>query len=207
MKFFQPQSGKIPTLIPPSTRFTLMRFCTECGAPLADDKNFCTRCGKQVTIPKEQHSGTTQPDQKTARLHGISGSTKYLLNGTKPIVGKKLTTLDELHHLHDHYEEIIVETQATLGRHYDDVIVRLTNDESQLHLQLQEAIARQTEIVDREIGECNSRLQNADGFFAKTSCRLHYWVAVALRSHHIHSPLKGDVKELNRVRHDKITHI
>lgn len=142
-----------------------------------------------------------------ARIHGISGSTKYLLKGTRPIQGKNLTTIDELHHLHDHCNEIIAETQATLGRQYDEIIIRLTNDEARLRQQLDEAIARQTAIVDQEIDERNSRLRNAEGFFTRTRCRLNYWVAVALRNHHIHSPLKGNVRELDLVRHDKMTQI
>ena len=33
-----------------------------------------------------------------AHIHRISGSTQHLINGTRPIQGKKLATLDEIQH-------------------------------------------------------------------------------------------------------------
>jgi hypothetical protein len=59
-------------------------------------------------IPAPDNKPTTPP--KTARIHGISGCTTSLIRGTRPIRGKKMATLDELHHLHNHYEEILDET-------------------------------------------------------------------------------------------------
>lgn len=31
-----------------------------------------------------------------SHIHGISGSTKYLLNGTQPVNGKRFETLDQM---------------------------------------------------------------------------------------------------------------
>jgi len=45
---------------------------------------------------------------KTARIHGISGSTTSPLMRTRPIRGKKMATPHEPHHLHNNPEEIPV---------------------------------------------------------------------------------------------------
>jgi hypothetical protein len=189
-----------------------MHFCTECGTPLPDSNTICHRCGKKAAAPKSKPTTPTPANQsptppKTAHIHGISGCTNYLLKGTRPIKGKKMATLDELHHLHNHYVKILDETKTTISRQYDEVIIRLSHDESRLQQQLDEGIARQTLEVDRSISELNARLQNADGFTVRIRFTFHYWVAVILRSHHIHGPLKGNVRELNRVRDEKNSRI
>ena len=42
-----------------------------------------------------------------AKVHGISGSTRYLLKGTKAINGKKLATLEDIDLFHHNYEAIM----------------------------------------------------------------------------------------------------
>jgi hypothetical protein len=189
-----------------------MHFCTECGTPLPDSNNICHRCGKKAAAPESKPT-TPAPDNqpptppKTAHIHGISGCTNYLLKGTRPIRGKKMANLDELHHLHNHFDEILDETKTSISRQYDEIIISLSHDESRLQQQLDEGITRQTLEVDRSISERKSRLLNADGFTVRIRFTFHYWVAVILRSHHIHGPLKGNVRELKRVQHDKNTQI
>jgi hypothetical protein len=61
-----------------------------------------------------------------AQIHGISGSTQYLLKGTKPINGKYFTTLDEMQHFYAHYEEILADTQTTVARKQDEKILSLS---------------------------------------------------------------------------------
>jgi len=180
----------------------------ECGIPLPDSNNFCPQCGKKTAAP-ERKPATPAPDNpppappKTAHIHGISGCTHYLIGGTRPIRGKKIETLDELHHLHNHYEEVLNETKTSISRQYDEIITSLSHEESRLQQQLDEGIARHTREVDRRISEINAKLLNVDGFAVRIRFTFHYWVAVILRSHHIHGPQKGNVRELNRVRHDK----
>jgi sulfur relay (sulfurtransferase) DsrC/TusE family protein len=142
-----------------------------------------------------------------AQIHGISGSTQYLLNGTKAINGKRLATLDELHHLHDHYEEILAETETTVARQQDEIILGLSDDESRFDRQLQEGIAKRTQEVDRDIGELNDKVRIAGNFFTRTGCRLHYWIAVSLRNHRIHSPFSEMIRELHNVQDYKRKHI
>lgn len=89
---------KNPTLIPPRKRFTHMHFCTDCGNPLPDSNHICHQCGTKAAAP-EKKAGDTRPRQsrpptppKTARIHRISRCTTSLLNGTRPIWGKKMAT-------------------------------------------------------------------------------------------------------------------
>jgi hypothetical protein len=189
-----------------------MGFCTECGTRLADDKNFCPQCGEKVagsgvksavSAPEGQPSPASLPTPKTAHIHGISGSTKYLLRGTRPIKGKKLSTLDELHHLHNHYEEILAEIETTVARKQDEIILGLSNDEIRLDRQLQEGIAKRTQEVDRDINELNDKIGAAGNFFTRTVCKLHCWIAVSLRDHRINKPFANIVHELHNKQYHK----
>jgi hypothetical protein len=61
--------------------------------------------------------------------------------------------------------------------------------------------------VDRTINELNDKIRTAGNFFTRTGCRLHYWIAVSLRNHRIHSPFSEMVRELHNVQYYKRTHI
>lgn len=138
-----------------------------------------------------------------SKIHRTSGSTQYLLNGTKAINGKRLATLDELHHLHDHYQEILAEIETTVARKQDEIILGLSNDETQLNLQLQEGIAMRTLEVDRNINELNDKIGTAGNFFTRTVCRLHCWIAISLRDRRINKPFADIVHELHNKRFHK----
>lgn len=138
-----------------------------------------------------------------AQIHRISGSTKYLLNGTKAINGKRLATLDELHHLHEHYEEILAEIETTVAHKQDEIILGLSNDETRLNLQLEEGIAKRTQEVDRDINELNDKIGTAGNFFTRTVCRLHCWITVSLRDHRINRPFADIVHELHNIQYHK----
>jgi hypothetical protein len=138
-----------------------------------------------------------------AKIHRISGSTQYLLNGTKAINGKRLATLGELHHLHDHYEEILAETEITVARKQDEIILCLSNDETRLHRQLQEGIAMRTLEVDRNINELNDKIGTAGNFLTRTVCKLHCWIVVSLRNHRIYSPFAHIEHELHNKQYHK----
>ncbi|MGA2121505.1 MAG: nuclease-related domain-containing protein [Methanoregula sp.] len=138
-----------------------------------------------------------------ARIHRISGSTKYLLNGIKPINGKKPATLEELHHLHSHHEEILVETRIIITRQQDEKILELSNSESQLEQELQIGIVQRTQEVDRGINELNDKVNTAGNFVTKTVCRIHCWIAVSFRNHNIHHPFSRKVRVLHNIQYNK----
>lgn len=142
-----------------------------------------------------------------AHIHRISGSTQHLINGTRPIQGKKLASLDEVQHFYDHYDEILADTQTTIARQMDEIILGLGNDESRLDQQLHDAIARQTIEVDRNIDELNRMITLKKYFFSRFGYRLRHWIAVTLRDRHIHDPCAGITNELRTVRDRKYHHI
>ena len=134
-----------------------------------------------------------------AHIHRVSGVTQHLINGMRPIRGKKLATLDEIQHFYDNYDEILTETQTTFTRQYDEIILGLGNDESRLDRQYQNAIARQTIEVDKNIDDLNRIINLEKRFFTRTGYRVRYWIAVTLRDHHIHAPCAGISNELHTV--------
>lgn len=142
-----------------------------------------------------------------ARIHGTSGSTKYLLNGTRPVNGKQFGTLDEMQHFYDHYDEILAKTRTSVTRREDKTIADLGHEEARLDAEFKEGIARQTQLIDKEIGELNRMRYAADGVFSRIGFSAKYWIAVTLRNHHIESPYLGISRQLDHVRYDKRQHV
>lgn len=138
-----------------------------------------------------------------ARIHRISGSTQYLINGTSPVQGKKLTTLEEIQHFYNHHERILTETRTTIARHHDEIILGLGTEEVRLDRQLQDNIASTTTEVDAIIHDLERKSTQESRFFSRTGCRMRYWIAVALRNRHIHGPSFGIANELDSVRNRK----
>jgi len=121
--------------------------------------------------------------------------------------GKKLATLEEIQYFYVHYEEILAETPTIIARQQEEIILRLNNEESRLSLQLQEAITQKTIEVDSGIHELNQKSTLEKGFFTRAGYRLRYWIAIALRDHHIHGPCSGMSRELSAVSSRKHHHI
>lgn len=138
-----------------------------------------------------------------AQIHSISGSTKYLINGTSRVRGKKFETLQEIQQFYDHHEQILADTKEEITRQQDQLIQDLTNEEVRLDHQLQEAIARQTREVDNAIYELNQKSNLEPGFLSRAGYRLRYWIARVLRNSHIHDPCSGLSSNLYNVRSRK----
>jgi hypothetical protein len=138
-----------------------------------------------------------------AKIHGISGSTKYLVKGTKPINGKKLATLEEVTLFHNNYEAVLTQTEITVQQQQDQMIFNLSNDEVRLDSQLQESIAGRTVEVDENINEINTKINNTENIFRFLGYKVQYWVAIKLRSHRIHSPFSQISSELHNIKSRK----
>ncbi len=203
---------KIPIFFVSLRRNTRMGYCTECGASLADDKNFCPQCGKRVgvsdptpgnTSPSEKYVDQQQQNSGKARIRRISNCTKYLIDRTRSVQGKKFETLEEIRHFYDHHEEILTTRRESIARQQDAIILGLTNDEVRLDRELQEAIARTTIEVDAVILDLDRQSKEDPGILIRIGYRAWYWIAVALRNHHIHSPNSGLARDLGNVRSRK----
>ncbi len=136
-----------------------------------------------------------------AHIHRISGSTQYLLNGVKPIHGKKLATLDEIRHLYEHHQEILAETETIVSREQDKIILELSYDETKLSRELHEGIEKRTQEVDREMDVLNDKVRTARTIFSRTGYRFRHWIAVSQRTPKIHSPFSDMTKKLQYVQY------
>ncbi|MDP2797972.1 MAG: nuclease-related domain-containing protein [Methanoregula sp.] len=138
-----------------------------------------------------------------AKVHGISGSTRYLLKGTKTINGKKLATLEDIDHFHHNYEAILTETQITVQQQQDEMILNLGNNEVRLDSQLRESIAIRTVEVDGNINEIKTKIENTENVIIFLGYKVQHWIARSLRSHRIHSPFSHISRELHNVQSRK----
>lgn len=199
----------VPTFFPSPSRHSLMAYCTECGTWLDPAKGFCPQCGREITQP-DSSSGNfparAHPHAGNARIHRISGSTKYLLRGMREINGKKISTLDEMHHLHAHHEAILSESKEALTRKFIERGAWLNQEEQRLSRDLREGIERRTLEVDREIGELREKAQSSQGFFTRVKYHFHAGIAGIFRNGRIHRPFSTMEHELGIVRYDKDHH-
>ena len=138
-----------------------------------------------------------------ARIYGISGSTRYLLNGTRPINGRRLATLEEIIQFQNNYHEILAETEIAAGKRQDEIIHALGTREAELDLQLKEDINKRTREVYTHILEINDRIDASDSFFMILAYLIQFWGANLISSYRIHLPLIGQKWNLWRLRHRK----
>jgi len=169
-------------------------------------KKFCPQCGSETAGPGPSPGNPpapAHPQAGKARIHRISGSTKYLINGTRPLQGKKFETLDEIRHFYDHHEEVLAATTDSIAGQQDVIIRGLENDEVRLDLQLTEAIARTTVEVDAAIHELDLNSKQDPGILIRAGYRVWYWIEVALRDYHINNRNSGLACDLRSVRNRK----
>ncbi len=136
-------------------------------------------------------------------IHGISGSTQYLLNGLKPVDGRSLGTFGDIHHFYNNYTEILDKTQTAVNNRLDERIAGLNDTEVQLDTRIREGIARRTAEVDGQIAEVRAKIDNATNIVTRCAYKVKCWIAVSLRSRSISRPFSRQNVELRRVQTEK----
>jgi hypothetical protein len=136
-------------------------------------------------------------------IHGISGSTQYLLNGMKTIGGKKPETFEDVRYFYNNYTEILSEAEAAVTDRLDERIVGLNDTETRLDGRIQEDIARRTAEVDEEIAELRVKIDSATNILVRWGSTFKCWIAVSLRSRRVSRPLRGLRAELHGVQNEK----
>jgi hypothetical protein len=136
-------------------------------------------------------------------IHGISGSTQYLLNGLKPVDGRSLGNFGDIHHFYNNYTEILGETQAAVNNQLEERIAGLNDTEVQLDTRIREGTARRTAEVDGEIAEVRTKIDNATNIVTRCAYKVKCWIAVSLRSRSISRPFSRQNLELRRVQTEK----
>lgn len=136
-----------------------------------------------------------------AKIHGISGSTRYLLNGTRPVHGKRLETLEEITRFLNNYPDILAAAEMVETKRQDGVILALENLETELDQQLKDDINKRTREVYTHILEINDRIESNDSFFIILVYLIQFWGANRVSSQRIHLPSIG--AKWNIRRHKK----
>jgi len=136
-----------------------------------------------------------------ARIHGISGSTRYLLNGTRPIHGTRLATLNDITEFLDNYQEILAEAEKVEAKRQDEIILALENRETELHQQLEEDTDKRKREVLTRIIKIHDRIEASESFFAILVYLIWFWGANWVSSYRIHLPFIG--AKWNIRRHKK----
>jgi hypothetical protein len=137
-----------------------------------------------------------------AKVHGTSGSSKYLLKGTNAI-GKKLTTLEDINYFHSNYEKILAKTEIIIRQQLDEMILQLGNNEVRLDAQLRESIANRTIEVDGNINAINTKIESTENIFRILGYKMQYWIAISLRERRIYKPVSHVSRELHEVQSRK----
>ena len=138
-----------------------------------------------------------------ARIHGISGSTRYLLNGIRQIHGKRLESLTDITEFLDNYQEILAESEQVEAKRQDEIILALENRETELNQQLEADIKKRTEEVLTRIIKIHEKIEASESFFAILVYLIWFWGANWVSSYRIHLPFIGAKR--NIWRHKKRT--
>jgi hypothetical protein len=144
-------------------------------------------------------------DHYTAKIHGTSGSTKYLVNGLKRIHGKQLNNLAEIEHFEANFDQILTETRTTIQRQQDEMILGLSRDEAALASRYHDGIVIRTKEIDEHLFTLQNQAKSSESRFRRLGYHIQYRIASSLRSYRIKSPLKPVLRDLNKVKKRKET--
>lgn len=123
-----------------------------------------------------------------AHIHGISGSTRFLLNGTKPVHGRKMATLAEITQFMEKYPELLAGAASVEEKRQDDIIHALEAREAELNRAMADGIEQRTKEVYTRILAINDRIEESESFFVILWLLIRFWVANRISSWQIHFP-------------------
>lgn len=123
-----------------------------------------------------------------AHIHGTSGSTRFLLEGTKPVHGRKMETLDEITEFLEQYPELLVGAASVEEKRQDEIIHALEAREAELNREMAEGIEQRTKDVYTRILAINERIEASESFFAILWLLIRFWGANQISSWQIHLP-------------------
>ena len=126
-----------------------------------------------------------------AHIHGISGSTRFLLSGTKPIHGKKLASLEDINQFQKDYQKLLAEAATVEEKRQDEIIRALEIRETELNREIAEGIEQRTKQVYTRILAINDRIEESESFFTILGLLIRFWGANVLSSWRIHLPSTG----------------
>jgi len=123
-----------------------------------------------------------------SHIHGISGSTRFLLEGTKPIHGRKMVTLAEITQFMENYPELLSGAASIEEKRQDEIIHALESREAELNREMAEGIEQRTKDVYTRILAINDRIEASESFFMILWLLIRFWGANRISSLRIHLP-------------------
>lgn len=138
-----------------------------------------------------------------AHIHGIAGSTRYLLNGVRPVNGKQLATLNEIKAFYENYEVILSGIEAEVGNRQNQLVADLQAQETELDRQIAEGIEQETVKVYRNILKINDKIESSQSIVLRGIYTLQFWGENYLSSYRINKPFHNDKIQLEQLRYHK----
>jgi len=126
-----------------------------------------------------------------AHIHGISGSTRFLLDGTKPLHGRKMTTLAEITQFMENYPELLAGAASVEEKRQDEIIHTLEAREAELNREIAAGIEQRTKDVYTRILAINDQIEASESFFVILWLLIRFWGANRISSLRIHLPSTG----------------
>jgi hypothetical protein len=126
-----------------------------------------------------------------AQIHGISGSIRFLLNGTKPVHGKKLATLEDINQFLEQYQKLLADAATVEERRQDEIIHALEEHEAELNREMAAGIEQRTKQVYTHILAINDRIEASESVIVILGLLIRFWGANLLSSWRIHLPSAG----------------
>ncbi|HEX3000844.1 MAG TPA: nuclease-related domain-containing protein [Methanoregula sp.] len=123
-----------------------------------------------------------------AHIHGISGSTRFLLRGTKPLHGRKMATLSEITQFMENYPDLLAGAASVEEKRQDEIIHALEAREAGLNRAMAEGIEQRTKEVYTRILAINDRIEASESFFVILWLLVRFWGANRISSWQIHLP-------------------
>lgn len=137
-----------------------------------------------------------------AHIHGISGSTRFLLKGTKPIHGRRLSSLEDINKFLEDYQELLSEAATVEEKRQDEIIRALEAREAELNREMAKGIEERTKQVYTRILAINDRIEESESFFVILGLLIRFWGANRLSSSRIHLPSTKDKWKLWQLKRE-----
>lgn len=137
-----------------------------------------------------------------AHIHGISGSTRYLLNGTKAIHGRRLESLDDISQFLEDYQKLLADAATVEEKRQDEIVRVLEEREAELNREMANGIEQRTKQVYTGILEINDKIEASESFFVILGLLIRFWGANLVSSWRIHLPSNGVKWKLWQLRRE-----
>jgi hypothetical protein len=138
-----------------------------------------------------------------AKINGMAGSTKYLLNGVRRFGRKELSSLQDIDKFYNNYAVILAQTKRVTELKQDEQISNLFTEEKILSEQIQNEILLRTIDVDSEISMLNNKRKNVKGPINKIMYSIKYYVKKFRRSANIEDPYRNMKQKLINIQKNK----